>query len=62
MSEHEKVTRPSVHYRPGNTARRCGKCVMFHPDETNDAVGTCDILTGLVHVDFVCDRFERKIK
>ena len=49
----DKVTKQSVNYRPADTFRHCGNCVMFHED-------SCDLVLGLIVAEGVCDRWEAK--
>jgi 8-oxo-dGTP diphosphatase len=53
----EMVSKASVHYREGTDDRRCGNCVMFHYGRLNS---TCDLVTGSIDSEDVCDRWEAK--
>ena len=49
------VSKETVNYRHDReSARRCGNCVMFHPD------GSCDLVLGKIRPEDVCDRWEAK--
>lgn len=49
----EKVSKASVNYRPADSTRRCGTCIMFHD-------GKCDLVKGKIDPDDMCDRWETK--
>lgn len=53
-NKRQMVSKESVDYRPGTTARNCGNCVMFHQD------GTCDLVKGKILPGDVCDKWEPK--
>jgi hypothetical protein len=62
----DKVTKQSVNYRPADTFRHCGNCVMFNSlfrirDEQYD-LGTCDLVLGAIQAADVCDRWEAKME
>lgn len=51
----KKVSKTSVHYRPGNEAKHCNNCVMF-----SKASRTCDLVLGDIAPMAVCDKWEAK--
>lgn len=50
----DKLTKQSVNYRPADTFRHCGSCVMFQGD-------SCDLVMGLIDSEDVCDRWEAPV-
>ena len=49
----EQVSKGVVNYRPADTERHCGNCVMFHSRK-------CDLVKGEISPEAVCDRWEAK--
>jgi hypothetical protein len=65
----EQVSKEVVNYRPADTERHCGNCVMFHSlfrirDSQYDIgnIGTCDLVMGAIMNEDTCDRWEAKAK
>lgn len=54
----EQVSKEIVNYRPADTERHCGNCVMFHASST--VSGTCDLVKGVIFGMDVCDRWEAR--
>jgi hypothetical protein len=50
--DREKVSKKSVNYRPKSGKQHCGNCVMYHHS------GTCDLVKGEIHADYVCDKWQ----
>lgn len=47
------VSKETVNYRPADGWRSCMTCIMYHH-------GRCDLVTGRIYPEDVCDRWERK--
>lgn len=55
LAKREKVSKPSVHYRPAeDKARSCGTCSMF------TAGGSCTLVRGKIRPQDTCDEWESK--
>lgn len=57
------VSKEAVNYRESTGKRKCGNCVMFHPSNSLSAIelrGSCDLVTGEIRAENVCDRWESK--
>ena len=56
----EQVSKEVVNYRPADTERHCGNCVMFHSVSAVHLTGRCDLVLGQIYFDDTCDRWEAK--
>lgn len=48
-----KVSKASVHYRNGSTAKHCGNCSMFY-------LNNCTLVRGFISRNAVCDKWAKR--
>jgi|SRR5690606_21665013 hypothetical protein len=55
-AESDEGLRASMNYRviARDAARRCATCTFYRPEDA-EGCGRCDIFSGIVNVDGVCD-------
>jgi hypothetical protein len=60
LKKSKKVSKESVHYRPGNSLKHCGDCAMFrmNPPDFDSETGACTLVQGLISEKDVCDKWE----
>lgn len=49
--DRRKVSKESLHYRPGSDAKHCGNCTMFDH-------GKCSLVSGHIDAEMRCDKWE----
>ncbi len=56
-----KVSKESVNYRPADSSRHCGNCVMIRLNAPDFESHSCTLVKGLIEPEDVCDRWEAEL-